>query len=149
MEQLASPPFLIQVMNQHVLDPRACRAPLRVAITHQQGLLIAASGSRPPRRCSSLSFSSTAKRCCIVVSDGPSLTRRVNNQPASQPASRPVRLPCCLSSCPSLPQLAPAANHGFHHLRSHDTITKEAVQCSQRGMRPVHQHRDPSLSYCM
>jgi hypothetical protein len=40
MQQLAATAvstLLIQVMIQHVLDPRACGAPLRVAITHQQG----------------------------------------------------------------------------------------------------------------
>src|SRR5450756_894607 len=29
--------LLIQAMAWHVLDPRACRAPLRVSLTHRQG----------------------------------------------------------------------------------------------------------------
>ena len=116
--------------------------PLCVSLLRTSKVLIAASGSRPPRRCSSLSVSSPAgpAKHCFVVSNGPCLTRRVS-QPASQPASQsgchvPVQLPSCQSPLSSPPSAV-----------MYDTIARRKLfSVHSEAGGPVHQHRDPSLS---
>jgi hypothetical protein len=120
--------LLVQDMIQHVLDPRACCAPLRVAITHQQGTHCGIWITTPTPVLISvlLQHRRQALLRCFVVSDGPSLTRRVRS---SQPASRqsgchvPVQLLGCFLA-------APAANHGFHHLRSYAPVRLHERSCS-------------------
>jgi hypothetical protein len=119
-------------MIQHVLDPRACRAPLRVAITHQQGTHCGIWITTPTSVLISVRLQPRRARQALLRR----LQRAMfdeTSQSASQPGCHvPVQLPSCQS-----------------RLSSHTIARRKLFSVHSEVGGPVHQHRDPSLSYCI
>jgi hypothetical protein len=124
--------LLIQVMIQHVLDPRACRAPLRVAITHQQGTHCGIWITTPTSVLFSVRLQPRRARQALLRR----LQRAMfdeTSQSASQPGCHvPIQLPSCQSPLSSPPSAV-----------MYDTIARRKLfSVHSEAGGPVHQHRE-------
>jgi hypothetical protein len=119
-------------MIQHVLDPRACRAPLRVAITHQQGTHCGIWITTPTSVLISVRLQPRRARQALLRR-----LQRAMFDETSQSASQ--------SGCHVPAQLPITAF--ITSVRSYDTIARRKLfSVHSEAGGPVHQHRDPSLS---